>query len=191
MIDADADGASIRPLAAPRGFSGGEELRWAPVKRHRAPLRSSLPITTRLRGLVSCSESTAAQVLANSGDVQGVDGAAYTDILTAASRRLQSQHHHQTHHLISAAAPHEPEAANLSRTDRARAAALCTHVHGAWCKRYHYQQPVPFKPVPRGSRSCPNNCSSAGNCHHDTGACECPAGGALSRAPAAPALEAC
>ena len=38
------------------------------------------------------------------------------------------------------------------------------------------QDPLPYKAVPRGSKECPNACSGWGNCNHDTGLCECPAG---------------
>ncbi len=43
---------------------------------------------------------------------------------------------------------------------------------GAGC----LQEGVPFKPPPRGDKDCPNACSGWGNCNHDTGLCECPAG---------------
>jgi hypothetical protein len=37
-------------------------------------------------------------------------------------------------------------------------------------------QPVAWKPAPRGDQSCPEDCNGVGNCNHDTGLCECPAG---------------
>ena len=33
-----------------------------------------------------------------------------------------------------------------------------------------------YKPAPRGSKQCPNDCNKVGNCNYDTGLCECPAG---------------
>ncbi len=65
---------------------------------------------------------------------------------------------------------------SLSRQDKARIWQLCGLTHGAWCRKFHRQLAVPFKPVPRGSKSCPQDCSGVGNCNHDTGLCECPAG---------------
>ncbi|PNG99249.1 hypothetical protein TSOC_014977, partial [Tetrabaena socialis] len=52
----------------------------------------------------------------------------------------------------------------------------CAVTRGNWCSRFQEQVPVPTKPVPRGSKDCPNACSGWGNCNHDTGLCECPAG---------------
>ncbi|KAG1665166.1 hypothetical protein FOA52_005547 [Chlamydomonas sp. UWO 241] len=42
--------------------------------------------------------------------------------------------------------------------------------------RYHAQEPIGYKPAPRGSTPCPGNCSGVGNCNYDTGLCDCPAG---------------
>ncbi|MEW5318578.1 MAG: hypothetical protein WDW38_009791 [Sanguina aurantia] len=47
---------------------------------------------------------------------------------------------------------------------------------GSWCGLYERQPLHPLKLPPRGDKDCPNNCSSVGNCHHDYGQCECPAG---------------
>lgn len=45
-----------------------------------------------------------------------------------------------------------------------------------WCTEYFRQGPAqPWRPVPRGSKECPGGCN-AGNCNHDTGLCDCPAG---------------
>ena len=48
---------------------------------------------------------------------------------------------------------------------------------GSWCGAYLRQDMVPYKTAPRGDKECPNACSGWGNCNHDTGLCECPAGG--------------
>ncbi|GLI62946.1 hypothetical protein VaNZ11_005800 [Volvox africanus] len=52
----------------------------------------------------------------------------------------------------------------------------CRVVRGTWCGEFIRQVEVPTRPVPRGDSDCPNNCSGWGNCNHDTGLCECPAG---------------
>jgi hypothetical protein len=52
----------------------------------------------------------------------------------------------------------------------------CWGTRGSWCGKYDRQERLPSKPVPRGSRDCPSSCSGWGNCNHDTGLCECPAG---------------
>ncbi|KAG1671014.1 hypothetical protein FOA52_014258 [Chlamydomonas sp. UWO 241] len=36
--------------------------------------------------------------------------------------------------------------------------------------------PGPWRDPPRGSKDCPGSCNGVGNCNHDTGLCECPAG---------------
>ncbi|GAX80495.1 hypothetical protein CEUSTIGMA_g7933.t1 [Chlamydomonas eustigma] len=52
----------------------------------------------------------------------------------------------------------------------------CSHTIGNWCG-LHEQQPLSaYEPAPRGSKQCPGNCSSVGNCNYDTGLCDCPAG---------------
>ena len=52
----------------------------------------------------------------------------------------------------------------------------CLGARGSWCGKYERQERLPSKPVPRGSKECPNKCSGWGNCNYDTGICECPAG---------------
>ena len=37
-------------------------------------------------------------------------------------------------------------------------------------------QLITWKPAPRGNKSCPGDCNTVGNCNHDSGLCECPAG---------------
>ncbi len=68
----------------------------------------------------------------------------------------------------------------LTRQEKARIWALCGQSQGTWCRRFHRQNAVPFKPAPRGSKTCPKDCSGVGNCNADTGTCECPAGGLSS-----------
>lgn len=55
-------------------------------------------------------------------------------------------------------------------------AERCVGMRGDWCQQAAVRQPLPFKPPPRGDKSCPDNCSNIGNCHHGTGRCMCPAG---------------
>lgn len=52
----------------------------------------------------------------------------------------------------------------------------CRYTTGGWCGAMDQQQPLQLRPPPRGNRTCPHNCSGAGNCNHDTGTCDCPAG---------------
>lgn len=53
----------------------------------------------------------------------------------------------------------------------------CRGAKGTWCSSFIRQQTVPSKPVPRGNKACPGDCSGVGNCNYDIGKCECPAGG--------------
>mmetsp|Transcript_19563 Transcript_19563/g.42445 ORF Transcript_19563/g.42445 Transcript_19563/m.42445 type:complete len:788 (+) Transcript_19563:181-2544(+) len=55
-------------------------------------------------------------------------------------------------------------------------AARCVSTLGTWCKEYHHQQAVPWKPAPRGSKACPSGCNGVGSCNYDLGICQCPAG---------------
>ena len=68
------------------------------------------------------------------------------------------------------------------RLERSRIGSLCSPTLGNWCRKYHRAPSQPFKPVPRGSKQCPKDCSGVGNCNHDSGLCECPAGERRSRA---------
>ncbi|GLC34055.1 hypothetical protein PLESTB_000832400 [Pleodorina starrii] len=52
----------------------------------------------------------------------------------------------------------------------------CRLVRGTWCGDFLRQEAVPTRAVPRGDKDCPNGCSGWGNCNHDTGLCDCPAG---------------
>lgn len=63
--------------------------------------------------------------------------------------------------------------ASLSRMAIAR---RCRLTRGGWCGLYDKQTPFSYMPAPRGSKQCPNNCTNVGNCNHDTGLCDCPAG---------------
>ncbi|KAG2445204.1 hypothetical protein HYH02_008672 [Chlamydomonas schloesseri] len=79
--------------------------------------------------------------------------------------------------------PTGPDADNFSRPhhphDLDPEAALrrrCALVKGTWCGEFLRQVRLPARPVPRGSKECPNACSGWGNCNYDTGICECPAG---------------
>ncbi|KAG2501892.1 hypothetical protein HYH03_000390 [Edaphochlamys debaryana] len=68
----------------------------------------------------------------------------------------------------------------------------CAVSKGTWCGEYIRQAPIPSRPVPRGSKDCPNACSGWGTCDHDTGFCLCPAGrgspdcGSKEKRPCAP-----
>ena len=48
---------------------------------------------------------------------------------------------------------------------------------GGWCGQYERQVPIPSRPPPRGSKTCPKNCKGVGNSNYDIGVCEFPAGG--------------
>ncbi|KAG2455017.1 hypothetical protein HYH02_000842 [Chlamydomonas schloesseri] len=52
----------------------------------------------------------------------------------------------------------------------------CAFTKGTWCTNYAKQEPVPWKPAPRGSKECPGGCNNVGRCNYDTGLCDCPAG---------------
>lgn len=55
----------------------------------------------------------------------------------------------------------------------------CLLTLGDWCGQYKRQVPLRYKPAPRGSKQCLNNCNGVGNCNYDTGLCDCPAGAVL------------
>lgn len=61
-------------------------------------------------------------------------------------------------------------------TDAWEDLSFCKATQGDWCEKYRTQDPLPVKPVPRGDKSCPNDCHNVGNCDYDTGTCWCPAG---------------
>jgi hypothetical protein len=79
---------------------------------------------------------------------------------------------------------HEYESVSMRRLSEAHAnsssrmaiARRCRLTRGGWCGLYERQTPFSFKAAPRGSKQCPNNCTNVGNCNHDTGLCDCPAG---------------
>lgn len=53
----------------------------------------------------------------------------------------------------------------------------CVGSIGSWCAAHQPQLPLaPFKAPPILGKPCPGNCSGVGNCHGDTGTCDCPAG---------------
>jgi hypothetical protein len=59
------------------------------------------------------------------------------------------------------------------------AGVLHAHIYacvaeGTWCKDFHAQQPIPWKPAPRGNMSCPKDCNGVGVCQADHGYCMCP-----------------
>ncbi|KAG1665161.1 hypothetical protein FOA52_005542 [Chlamydomonas sp. UWO 241] len=63
-----------------------------------------------------------------------------------------------------------------SRDQHKQVRRRCGSTRGAWCMRYHAQEPIGYKPAPRGYTPCPGNCSGVGNCNYDTGLCDYPAG---------------
>ncbi|KAG2501893.1 hypothetical protein HYH03_000391 [Edaphochlamys debaryana] len=80
---------------------------------------------------------------------------------------------------ITANATHGGSLSHASSADRGIEAEVhkrCAVSKGTWCGEYIRQTPVPSRPVPRGSKDCPNACSGWGTCDHDTGFCLCPAG---------------
>lgn len=56
-------------------------------------------------------------------------------------------------------------------------AARCLGTKGDWCLAFYSQPSVPWDQLQLHGKTCPNNCSSVGVCHADTGLCDCPAGG--------------
>ena len=60
--------------------------------------------------------------------------------------------------------------------DGAPRSKACLVTLGDWCRQYKRQVPPQYKPAPRGSKQCLNNCSGVGNCNYDIGVCDCPAG---------------
>ncbi|GAX80494.1 hypothetical protein CEUSTIGMA_g7932.t1 [Chlamydomonas eustigma] len=61
-------------------------------------------------------------------------------------------------------------------TTRRPLSARCRLTRGDWCGKYERQNGLQWKPALRGFKPCPGNCSKVGNCNHDTGLCDCPAG---------------
>ncbi|EFJ41258.1 hypothetical protein VOLCADRAFT_119761, partial [Volvox carteri f. nagariensis] len=61
-------------------------------------------------------------------------------------------------------------------TEHAPLALRCANTNGDWCSKFLSQEPVPWKPAPRGSKDCPDKCNGVGRCNYDTGYCDCPAG---------------
>ncbi|KAG2491270.1 hypothetical protein HYH03_010277 [Edaphochlamys debaryana] len=57
---------------------------------------------------------------------------------------------------------------------------LCSLARGNWCKDYYAQQPIAWKPAPRGDKECQSTkygmCNGVGVCQYDIGYCFCPAG---------------
>eukprot|EP00198_Chlamydomonas_reinhardtii_P007427 XP_001696764.1 exostosin-like glycosyltransferase [Chlamydomonas reinhardtii] len=57
---------------------------------------------------------------------------------------------------------------------------VCAMARGSWCKKYYEQDPIPWKPAPRGDKECPKSkygiCNGVGTCQYDIGVCLCPAG---------------
>lgn len=92
------------------------------------------------------------------------------------STSIHAQHHHRHLQASTVDDPHLISGDALTRQEKARIWALCGQSQGTWCRRFHRQQALPFKPVPRGSKKCPKDCNGVGNCNADTGICECPAG---------------
>ncbi|KAG2437847.1 hypothetical protein HXX76_005465 [Chlamydomonas incerta] len=63
-----------------------------------------------------------------------------------------------------------------ARRDESDLRRRCAVVRGSWCGAYLRQELVPYRAAPRGDKECPGGCSGWGNCNHDWGLCECPAG---------------
>ncbi|GLI69587.1 hypothetical protein VaNZ11_014246 [Volvox africanus] len=61
-------------------------------------------------------------------------------------------------------------------TEQAPFYVRCSTIHGDWCVKYISQEPVTWKPAPRGNKDCLDNCNGVGRCNYDTGHCDCPAG---------------
>ncbi|PNH11823.1 putative glucuronosyltransferase [Tetrabaena socialis] len=61
-------------------------------------------------------------------------------------------------------------------TEQAPIPLRCSSAKGEWCQDFLTQEPISWKPAPRGSIDCPDNCNNVGRCNHDTGYCDCPAG---------------
>ncbi|GFR49029.1 hypothetical protein Agub_g11051, partial [Astrephomene gubernaculifera] len=84
--------------------------------------------------------------------------------ITGPTRQLQQLQQHQ-------------QRSATSRTSQRAVEKRCRGTQGSWCVGYNSQPPAPPpRPAPRGNRTCPRNCSGVGNCNHDTGTCDCPAG---------------
>ena len=60
-------------------------------------------------------------------------------------------------------------------------AIRCKHANGGWCLQAVFSNLTTIaRPPPLGTRSCTAGCNGVGNCNADTGACDCPAGIALT-----------
>ncbi|KAG2486464.1 hypothetical protein HYH03_014911 [Edaphochlamys debaryana] len=66
-------------------------------------------------------------------------------------------------------------AVSLSLAERREVERRCRGTAGRWCGRMEALPPAPLRPAPRGNRTCAQGCGP-GNCNHDTGTCDCPAG---------------
>ena len=108
--------------------------------------------------------------------------------------------------MIWATADNTPRRPSFALTHETPPVQRCIGAKGAWCSDFHHQkvtrsgvrtmlpcigstqmhatftcmglflQAISWKPAPRGSKECPGDCNGVGNCNHDSGLCECPAG---------------
>lgn len=63
-----------------------------------------------------------------------------------------------------------------SLTESTPAQSRCYATHGDWCRKFHEQQGVAWKPLPIANKQCNASCNGVGVCNYDTGLCLCPAG---------------
>ncbi|KAL6758371.1 exostosin-like glycosyltransferase [Haematococcus lacustris] len=84
--------------------------------------------------------------------------------------------------LLTSAVGQPVQRARFVLTEDAPVRMRCSAAIGDWCAAFHAQEPVSWKPAPRGSKQCPTSgsppvpCNGVGNCNADSGYCECPAG---------------
>ncbi|KAJ9526350.1 hypothetical protein QJQ45_009826 [Haematococcus lacustris] len=82
--------------------------------------------------------------------------------------------------LLTAAVGQPVQRARFVLTEDAPVRMRCSAAIGDWCAAFHAQEPVSWKPAPRGSKQCPTSgsppvpCNGVGNCNADSGYCECP-----------------
>ncbi|GFR40871.1 hypothetical protein Agub_g1522 [Astrephomene gubernaculifera] len=95
-------------------------------------------------------------------------GLIFHDGLASASEQSGSSDWQQTHNFN--------KERKLALTEQAPIPLRCSVTKGSWCTKFLIQEPITWKPAPRGNKECPDNCNNVGRCNYDTGYCDCPAG---------------
>jgi len=118
----------------------------------------------------------AAEFEANSTKFTKTTGGLYDSIIHGvASNYISCSNNHSFNHHSAVLAQY------LKNLDCHEHQHSCLLQRFNWCQSYYTQKRVPWKPIPRGNTSCPNDhkgreCGGVGVCDYDFGLCLCPAG---------------